>query len=737
MKVVRNIVLALLAVIVLVVIAIGVAIFVIDPNTYKPQIEQAVEDKTNLDLVLAGDIGWSIIPLGLELNDVEATLDGERLVRLDQLVAQVDFWSLIAMSPQVNTFVLDGLDARLRVAEDGTGNWTRVMPEPEAAAEPATADTSETDAPADPASNQTETGDEPLKFSVEDIRITNAQVHYDDQSTGQSITLEDFSLSASQIALGKKFPLELAFRFATGEPEFDVDGRINAQLFANETLNEFEINGLDSQFSLSGAPFGDETVQARLTGALKANTENETASLTDFRAALANMELITNLNVSGFGDQPTVSGDVNIPEFSLKELLSTLGQPAPETQDPDVLNDIGFSTDIGGPAGQVELSDLTIRVDDTTFEGNASYALSNSAIGLNLTGDKFDADRYLPPASEESEADSGSGAGESSPESAEAAETAESDLLPLETLRELALDINLGLDELIISNLNIAEIKTVVTADKGLLKVNEFSGQLYYGEFNANVTLDARTDNPKWVIANQVTNVETLPLLTDLAEVDLLSGAANMDMNINTRGNRMSAIREQAKGEINFNLAEGKFTRMNMTRMACQGIALVNGETLSASDWGESTPFNDMKGTIQIDGNTLNNTDLVAALAGMELRGDGTVDLKASELDYEIGLRVVGEIHRDEACRVTEYVEGAVIPLECRGNLTEEPASLCSFDGSRFRDTLKDMAASAARQKATKEVERAIDDKVGKELEKRLDGETSDKVKDALKGLFN
>ena len=732
MKVVRNIVLALLAVIVLAVVAIGVAIFVIDPNTYKPQIEQAVEDNTNLDLVLAGDIGWSIIPLGLELNDVEATLDGERLVRLDQLVAQVDFWSLIAMSPKVNTFVLDGLDARLSVAEDGTGNWTRVMPEPEAA--PADQATADTTAPGETASEETENGGEPLNFNVEDIRITNAQVHYDDLSTGQSVILEDFSLSASQIALGQKFPLELAFRFATGEPEFEVDGRINAQLSANEALNDFEISGLDSQFSLSGAPFGDETVQARLTGALKANTESETATLTEFRAALANMEVITNLNISGFGDQPAVSGDINIPEFSLKELLTTLGQSAPETKDPDVLNDIGFSTDIGGPAGQVELSNLTITIDDTTFEGDASYALSNSAIGLNLNGDKFDADRYLPPATEDTEAEAEAS---SSTTAAETAEAAEADLLPLETLRELALDINLGLGELIISNLSIAEIKTVVTADKGLLKMSEFSGQLYYGGFNANVTLDARTDDPKWTIANQVSDVQTLPLLTDLAEVDLLSGAANMDMKINTRGNRMSLIREQAKGEINFNLAEGEFTRMNMTRMACQGIALVNGETLTANDWGESTPFNDMKGTLKIDGNTLNNTDLVAALAGMELRGDGTVDLKASELDYEIGLRVVGEIHRDEACRVTEYVEGAVIPLECRGNFEEDPAGLCSFDGSRFRDTLKDMAAGAARQKATKEAERAIDDKVGKELEKRLDGETSEKVKDALKGLFN
>ena len=112
MKAVRYVIYALIALVLLAVIAVAVAVTVIDPNTYKPQIENVVEDATNLELDLAGDIGWSFIPLGLELNSVEATLNGQRLVALEQMVAQVDFWSLIAMAPRVNTFVLDGLDAR-------------------------------------------------------------------------------------------------------------------------------------------------------------------------------------------------------------------------------------------------------------------------------------------------------------------------------------------------------------------------------------------------------------------------------------------------------------------------------------------------------------------------------------------------------------------------------------------------------------------------------------------------
>ncbi|HET8849348.1 MAG TPA: AsmA family protein, partial [Marinobacter sp.] len=369
-----------------------------------------------------------------------------------------------------------------------------------------------------------------------------------------------------------------------------------------------------------------------------------------------------------------------------------------------------------------------------------SYTLSNGALVFDLNGDQLNADRYLPPAAEDVEtagADTQTSEGSGSPQSASAAP--ESDLLPLATLRTLLLDVDFSLGQLIISNLTINEIKASTTARDGLLKLDEFSGKLYEGGFNANVTLDARSDNPSWAIRSDVANVQTLPLLTDLAEVDMLSGGANLNLAVNTTGNRISALRENASGEIGFNLAEGEFRNMNLTRMACQGIALVNQETLSATDWGTTTPFNDMRGTLVIDGNILNNTDLVAALAGMRLEGNGTVYMEQSELDYELGLRIVGEIHRDQACRVTEYVENVVIPVECRGNFSEDPAGLCSFDGSRFRDTLKDIAANAARAKIEEETDRAkqrVEEKVEEELQERL-GEEGKQVQDAIKGLFN
>lgn len=731
MKAIRYVLIAIVALVVLAVVAIAVAMAVIDPNDYKPQIEKVVEEKTNLDLILEGDIGWSFIPLGLELNDVEATLDGERLVALKQLVAKVDFWSLISMSPQVSTFVLDGLDAHLSINEQGEGNWARIMPEPAEGDKPKDAQDVASNEAAPKAGGDKSSGD-PLNFNVDNVQISNAQVHYSDQRTGQTVTLENFTVNASNITLGSEFPLEVGFRVETAQPQFAVDGSIKARLVANEALNDFAVSGLEAVFKMNGEPFGGKSVTAKLGGSAKANLENETATLSDFTASLANLTLNTNLDVKGFGDKPTLKGKVAISEFSLKDLLENLGQPAIETADAEVLQAIAFSTNIGGPAGKPALSDLVIKLDDTTFKGSGSYNLDNGGIVFDLQGDKLNADRYLPPKVEGAEA-----ANDAPAQTAGAGP--EGDILPLETLRSLLLDIDVGLSELVVSNLTINEIKASTTASKGVLKVDEFSGKLYEGSFGAKATIDARTDNPKWSITSDVSNVQTLPLLADVAEITMLSGGANLKVNATTSGNRISALREKADGQISFNLAKGEFRNMNLTRMACQGIALVNQDKLTTDDWSDTTPFNDMHGNFDINGNIFDNTDLVASLAGMKLEGNGTVDMKQTLVDYKLGLRIVGEIHRDNACRVTEYVEDVVIPVECRGEFSAGAASLCSFDGSRFRDTLKTIASNAARKKAKEEVDKAkgkAEEKVREKLEEKLGEGAGDKVKDALKGLF-
>ena len=227
MKAVRYILLGLLALVVVLVVVVAIALWAINPNDYKPQIEKIVESKTRLDLQLNGDIGWSLFPIGLELNDVKATLDSQPFVKVQKLVAEIDFWSLVTMQPAVDTFVLKGLDANLVKNKAGVGNWQRIMPEQDDTSPPPT----EPRQPQQPAPKppQTPAGNQALQFNVSDVEISDARVHYEDATSGQAVTLDQVNLTASNIAPGQQFPLELSFNLDNAKPQMAVKGQLSAQ----------------------------------------------------------------------------------------------------------------------------------------------------------------------------------------------------------------------------------------------------------------------------------------------------------------------------------------------------------------------------------------------------------------------------------------------------------------------------------------------------------------------------
>lgn len=723
MKAIRIALIVIVALVILLVAAVGTAMMVIDPNDYKSHIEQAAADSTNLELKLNGDIQWSFIPLGLSVADVQASLEGEDFVALDELVASVDLWSLITMTPAVHTFQLEGFRANLVMGEDGTGNWTRVMPEAEQGQEEEAAPTEAEQTLTD------DSGGELISFNVQEVRISNAMVSFENRQSGQSFQLSNASLEASDIALGQDFPLELGFSVSLNEPELAVDGTLAMQLNAAQNLKQFAVSGLDGDFTLAGAPFNGETVSAGLSGSARADLEAESASVSDLVASLENAEVTSNLNIQGFNAKPEVSGDLQLADFSPTELLEQLGQPAIETRDDNVLSQAAFETTVATREGMVRLEETRLQLDDTEFKGTLGYGLDNQAILVDLQGNRFNLDRYLPPKPEEGE-DEAEGASEQ--ETSGTTASGEGELLPLETLRGLNLDISVGLGKLVASNLTLTELLAEVSGNEGQLSLDELSARLYDGGFNMTASLDARTDNPQWQFDKELSGVQTQPLLMDLAEMDLLSGSVNVNANGTSRGNSIDALLQNSNGKADFRIDEGAIENINMTRMACQGISRVHGESLSVDDWGNKTPFNDMSGNFTINSGVLENENLTADLAGLRLEGDGVVNLVESMLDYRLGLRVVGEVHRDQACRVNERIQNIVIPVRCQGGFGDDPAGLCGFDGSRFGDVLESMA----RQEVDRKKEEAKDkarERVEEEIKERVDEDTRNRIKN----LFN
>ncbi len=731
--------LSIVGLISLLLVTIIIVTATIDPNDYKADIESAVAENTTLKLSINGELGWSFIPLGIDVNGLNLVQqDDTTFTRLNQLTAEVGLLSLLKMNPQVHRIILDGLEVTLEKNEAGEANWNNIIPKEELTKTPPVASTNErsVEPKKETSSESTPPKAKTIQLEIEEISITNTTINYIDKQSNQAVSLKDFNLLANNIALDNEFPLDINFSVANSSPQLDVAAQINAAITINSSLKQFSIKQLKTSYKLSGAPFNGNNVDASFNGnSIVANLENETISLDTVVLAFANLSLSTDLTISNLNSQPQIDGVVSVKDFSLQSLLSTMGLPKIETTDPDVLQTLAFSTPIKGTAENLTLDELSITLDDTRYTCAINYKAAGQFVKAHIKGTQINADRYLPPpvlpttpsalpASDTTTNDAVSSSNQNT------SNQPEPPLLPLETIRALNLDISFIQQQLIAKNLTLNDLTLKLTAKDGVISLSEASGKLYEGSFNVNAEIDATTDNPSWKIKNKVDNIQIMPLLKDFKDLEVISGGINLNTDIKTSGNTLSSLRSAAKGNADFNFDKGALHGFNLTKLACEGVALINHDKVAKTDWEEKSEFQAMKGNLTIDGNLFTNNDLTAAMSGLALKGKGAIDVEKSIVDYGIDLKAIGDLG-DNACRVNDKIKDLAIPVICKGSLTDDPAKLCKLDYKRMNK----LVVAAGK----KELKRKADKEIDKQLKKYLGDDESDSkesVKKLFKGLF-
>ena len=98
----------------LIVAMVGVFIATFDANQYKQELSDLVREKTGRNLQFYSDVGLSFYPvLGVELGALSlsntACFGSEPIVSVNKVSMSVDVASIIALSPQIDELILDGL----------------------------------------------------------------------------------------------------------------------------------------------------------------------------------------------------------------------------------------------------------------------------------------------------------------------------------------------------------------------------------------------------------------------------------------------------------------------------------------------------------------------------------------------------------------------------------------------------------------------------------------------------
>lgn len=725
----------------LIIVALGFALtHLFDPNDYKDEIQQLARDKANLELTLNGDIGWSLFPwLGLELHQAtlaSATTPAKPFANLDMIGLSVRVLPLLRREVQMSDIRVEGLNLDLQRDDKGQGNWEGIG-RPAKAPAPAQAGTPTTPAPAGetPPAPAEQKPARPVKLDIDSLTVHNARVDYSDAKSGKQFSAEGIELTTGAIREGASIPVKLSAFFGTNQPVLRAKTELTTNLRFERALKRYQLEDLKLSGEASGEPLKGKTLAFNAQGQVLADLAANIAEWNSLKFSGNQLRALGDIKVHDLDKGPRLEGGLSIAPLNLREFLTGVGVELPPMSDANALQKFELVTKLNGSTNSLAFEGLSLKLDDSSFSGRVAVAdFAQKAVRLQLKGDKFDLDRYLPPKTKaKQEAKSARQAEVKTtvaaasqgntplPNAPTQAAWSEAPVLPVDQLRKVDLEAALNIGQLTVDKLPMTDFSLKANGKGGLLTLEDLRGGLFGGSYQASAQIDARPAVPLLKAQKRVSKVPVEQLLKALEQKPPVRGLLDMNADITTSGNSQKAWVDGLNGTSSFVLNDGALLDANLEQQLCQGIATLNRKELSSTRDGKETPFEELKGSLNFVNGVASNPDLRASIPGLKVKGDGAVDLRVLGLDYRVGVIIEGDKSEmpDPACQVNERYVGIEWPLRCRGPL-ELGAKACRLD----KDGMGKVAAKLAGEKLSEKLEEKLGDKVSPEL------------KDALKGLF-
>jgi AsmA protein len=404
---------------------------------------------------------------------------------------------------------------------------------------------------------------------------------------------------------------------------------------------------------------------------------------------------------------PKAAGSLTVAEFSPRELMKKVGAEVPETADPKVLTRASLRSDIAVAGELVKLDGIKATLDDTTLDGKLDVTTGKKLVlNTTLALDAIDLDRYLPPESDEEAPPTPTGPTE----------------IPSEELKGMQINATLKAGGVKVANLKLSDIVATANLKGGRLILDPFAARLYDGRLKGRMVLATGREVPQLKLKQSLSSVAIGPLMRDLAEVDRLTGTADLELDVAAAGHDSDQMMAGLNGDVAFAITDGALKGFNLTQALAQGVALLSGGRAPAGA-SPDTEFKKLDGTAVIANGVLTNEDFKAVIPGIRVSGGGQVDLGKQAIDYE----VVAAVQKGQKAQEAGLADiaGKSIPVRISGSL-DDPSirpDLAGLIGDQVKDKVLDVLGIG-------------DDK--KKKKKNADGEPQQEedLKDRLKNLI-
>ena len=310
---------------------------------------------------------------------------------------------------------------------------------------------------------------------------------------------------------------------------------------------------------------------------------------------------------------------------------------------------------------QLEWQWKKLQLDEIKGSGQLSVNYAKQAvIKLDLQLDEVDTASYI---------------GENSAEQAGTTAQQSSAEPDLSALRQFDLDLKLAVKTLKAAGLHTENLQLALTNKAGLVQIQNASADLYQGKLVAKATLDARKTPVSYSFNKQLFGLALRPMLTDAADIDLLSGTAKLTI----EGKGHSLLPEQIKKNLlatgSFEVTDGSLYGVNIAQMIRNAKATLKNETQAGDDSEQKTDFSSLTGSFNLTDAVLTNPDLKMAAPLLRLAGKGSANLLSEELDYQLSTALVNT-SKGQGGKEKDDLAGVEIPLKISGTLQKPKYSL-------------------------------------------------------------
>lgn len=657
----------------------AVALYVFfDPNDFRDEISSSVKNQTGRELSIEGDISLDLFPwLAVEVGKARLGnspgFGDEPMASFDRASFSVRLLPVILRREVVvGAADIEGLRLNLKVDSRGVSNWSDLVP--------------------DETEQDSESGSETSRdIDINSIEIINAVVRYSDDEAGEVIELDDVNVNIGRLKSdGSPVPFNV-------EMDFDIQpaGLIGAVAVKTSLAFDSDTGVLQlNDLAVDGTAEGIASIPTRMnlnTDQLEVATNESQISVQPVDIEMLDISIHLDIQPFSYNDRITPTATVAIDAFSPRTLMQLFDVQPPETADPVALSRVIVDVRSQLTATAIELTNVVIKLDDTTFTGTLSVPrVATGFYQFDLTGDSIELANYMEPAD--------------ASVAAEGSETVPVEI-PTELIRPLNVRGKLQFATASLGNIIFQNVDLGLNSSNGKMRLYPVSSELFAGTYSGDVRIDVSGSTPSLSLDEKVAGVDLARLAQAMFDQENVTGTIDGSFSLAGSGKDMAAIQRDLSGNMSLDLQDGSYQGTDVWYELRRARAVLKGETPPEPVLPATTSFSTVRVSGTVTDGVMRSDDLFAELPYMQLTGAGQVDIPDATINYSMLARILErpEFLSDATAEELDEFTEAEIPFKISGPLASP----------------------------------SIKPDLEKLLKNRVEEEIKDKLQDKLKDLFN